>query len=439
VIKECNKQLVQALTFDSELIQQAFTDAIIFTSYDTCSLAVSLSFVVDKNDMSDKPRIMLVTGEVSGDRQGAFLASEIQACNGAVTLFGAGGDQMRATGVDIRVQTSHLGSVGFVESVPYIRPMRKVLKELTQAVDSMRPHAVVLIDNEVFNTAFARKLHRKGVPVIFYFAPQVWMWGTFRARSIAKIASMVITLLRPEDAVYRRYGARSAYVGYPLLDIVKPDSDPSPAFEKANLDMSRPTIALLPASRLQEIRNLAPRMFAAARRVRDRHPDVQFVLPVAVDHWRTMLDDCLRESGLRDSVSVIENMNYTILSQCKAAMVKSGTTTMEMAILGIPMVVTYRVRALSSWLIKRLVTVSFAAMPNILSGRRIVPELLQGEASAENLAHQTLRILEDEAYAEAMRGDLRQLRESLGEDGAIRRAARLILGTVSPHTHTKLP
>lgn len=386
--------------------------------------------------MNDEPRIMLVAGEVSGDRQGAFLASEIQTCNGTVSLFGAGGDRMRAAGVDIRVQTSHLGSMGFVESVPYIRPLHRVLKELTRAVDSMRPHAVVLIDKEMFNTAVACKLYNKGVPIIFYFAPQVWMWGAFRARYIAKIASMVITFLRPEDAFYRRYGARSTYVGYPLLDIVKPDSDPASAFEKAGLDISRPTIALLPASRLQEIRYLTPLMFAAARRVRERIPDAQFVLPVAIDHWRTRLDHCLRESGMQDSVSLIEYTNYTILSQCKAAMVKSGTTTMEMAILGVPMVVTYRLGALSAWLARRLVKVPFAAMPNILNGRRIVPELLQKEASVKNLADQTLRILEDEAYATAMRTDLRQLRKSLGEEGAIRRAAQLILSTVSHQGRT---
>ncbi|MCX7015261.1 MAG: hypothetical protein NTW86_22350 [Candidatus Sumerlaeota bacterium] len=226
-------------------------------------------------------KIMLVAGEVSGDRQAAFLSRAIRVRNKDALLFGAGGEEMHAAGVDIRVSTSHLGVVGVSESFRFLKPLYGVYKALGKLVRSERPDAVVLIDNEGFNTVFARSLRSEGIPVIFYFAPQVWLWGPWRARGIAKTASLILAVFPDEAEAYERAGARVAWIGHPLLDIVKTTGGGDSAFRRAGLDPSRPTVALMPGSRFHELQRLTPVMAAAARRLKERRPELQFVLPLS--------------------------------------------------------------------------------------------------------------------------------------------------------------
>lgn len=372
-------------------------------------------------------KIMLVAGEVSGDRQVALLGHALRQQDESLTLFGAGGEHMRAAGVDVRVQTSHLGVVGISEAFRYIRPLREVYHLLQAQVMDEHPDAVVLVDNEGFNTTFARFVKHQGIPVIFYFPPQVWLWGRWRARGIARLASLILATFPYEVPVYERVGARVKWIGHPLLDTVTPDEDASAAFRKAGLDPERPVMAMLPGSRYHELRQLLGIMLVAAHRILDRHPRMQFVLPLAADLWRDLIEETLHQAGMVNQVTVITRDVYTILSRCRAAMVKAGTGTLEMALLGVPMVVVYKMNRLSYNLGRWLLKTPYIAMPNILLGEALVPELRQRQVQADPLAAQALRLLEDEEWATAIRDGYTRIRQSLGTVGSISRAARLIL------------
>jgi lipid-A-disaccharide synthase len=382
-------------------------------------------------------KIMLVAGEVSGDRQVALLSRSLKDMDHSLRLFGAGGEKMREAGVDVRVQTSHLGVVGVSEAFRYIRPLREAFHILRETVLAEHPDAVVLVDNEGFNTAFARFVKQEGIPVIFYFPPQVWLWGRWRARGIARLADLILATFPYEVPVYERVGARVKWIGHPLLDIVKPAVDPEPALRCEGLDPDRPAMALLPGSRFHELRQHLPVMLAAAGQILERHPGMQFILPLAADLWREMIETELRQHSLNGQVTLVTHEEYTLLSCCRAAMVKAGTGTLELALLGIPMVVVYKMNRLSYNMGRWLLKTPYIAMPNILLDEPFVPELRQGQVRPDALAATALKLLEDEEYADDLRRGYRKMREALGSEGSVARAARLILDTAtngeSPH------
>ncbi|MBZ5585518.1 MAG: hypothetical protein LAQ30_25635 [Acidobacteriia bacterium] len=202
--------------------------------------------------MQEHFSILIVAGEVSGDRQGAFLARAILGLDPGVKLYGAGGDEMSQAGVDLRLRTSNLGSVGVQESLPYLWSLRRAFRRMKDLVKSERPDVAVLIDNETFSMALARTLKQQNIPVIFYFPPQVSLWGRWRTRQVVRVAGLIVAPFQAEVEAYRKAGARVVCGGHPLLDIVKPALDPTLAFTRVGLDPLRPTAALLPGSRVEE-------------------------------------------------------------------------------------------------------------------------------------------------------------------------------------------
>ncbi|MCC6355888.1 MAG: lipid-A-disaccharide synthase [Verrucomicrobiae bacterium] len=366
---------------------------------------------------------MLAAGEVSGDVQAAHLARAILAQAPHVRLFGAGGPRMAEAGVDVRIPTSHLGCVGLQESARFARPLYRALGQIKGLIGSEKPDAAVLVDNEGFNLMLARRLNRQGIPVIFYFAPQVWLWGKWRASSVAKLARLVIAAFPDEAEVYRHHGGRVAWFGHPLIDVVRaPDNCGQPGHPPDHR-----TIALMPGSRIQEIERLARPMLQAAKIIRATHPDMQVFLPVAAPHLLNRLRAAIADVRMEDCVRLIERDAYAHLSGCSVALMASGTATLEAALLGIPMVVAYRVSPVTYWLGRCLAHVQHIAMPNILLRERVVPELLQGDVRPERLATEALALLDSDGRADAMRRSLRRIRPLLGEVGAIARAAAAVV------------
>ncbi len=368
-------------------------------------------------------KIFLAAGEVSGDRQAAYLAEALWKHDPSLHLFGSGGERMRQAGVDLRLTTSHFGSVGFQESLRYLRPLRSVLSELRVMLLDERPDMAVLVDNEGFNGILARFLHKHDIPFAYYFPPQVWFWGEWRARAIARRAQLIIPAFEPELTIYRREGGNVEWFGHPLLDIVRHRIRPEIAFARRHLDPSRPTIALMPGSRFQELEQLTLPMLKAARIIRRDHPNLQIIMPVAAAHLRAMIDSRLRAAGMESEVTVVSEDVYECLSLCGCVLLSSGTATLEVALLGVPMVACYRVTPLTFFLGRQLVKSRFIAMPNILLNEPIVPELLQEEVTAERLAKEALAILGNPALADTMRRNLRRIRPHLGSEGVLRRVA----------------
>jgi len=351
----------------------------------------------------------MAAGEVSGDRQGAHLARAILTLDPNTILYGTGGEQMQAAGVDVRVLTVRYG-----------------------CVRSERPDLAVLIDNEGFNSVLAGFLRRQGIPFISYFPPQVWLWKRWGPRSIGESAAVIIAAFPAEAEVYRRQGARVAWFGHPLLDVVRPEPDAPAIFRSLGLDPAARTVCLMPGSRAQEIAHLARPMLRAARLLEERHPDLQLILPLAAAHLLESIQAALRDTAMESHVTVVTSHHYACLSRSSLALTASGTATLEIALLGVPMVVAYRVAPLTAFLGRRLLKVPFIAMPNILLDEAVVPEFLQREVTAERFASEALDILENPERAAEMRRKLAGVRSRLGQPGAVEKAAALVLKEAAP-------
>ncbi|HUL43151.1 MAG TPA: lipid-A-disaccharide synthase [Bacteroidota bacterium] len=372
-------------------------------------------------------RIFIAAGEVSGDRQAAYLARALRSQDPGIELYGSGGNRMREAGIDVRIQTSHLGCVGFQESLRYLHPLRKIMSSLHNLVLQDPPDLAVLVDNEGFNGMLAKFLGNRGIPFVYYFPPQVWLWGEWRARAIASRANLIIPAFQAESEIYQREGGTVQWFGHPLLDIVKPETDFHSAATASGLDPDRPILAIMPGSRFQEVEQLTSSLLGAARTILEKRPQYQIILPLAAPHLLSVLEQQIQAARMTDRVTIITQNVYTLLANSRLALLSSGTATLELALLGVPMVVGYRVKPVTYFLGKYLLRTRFIAMPNILLDQSVVPELIQDRVNSDRFATEAERILDDQAHANWIRSQLARIRPKLGYEGVLSRAASAIL------------
>jgi len=373
----------------------------------------------------------MAAGEVSGDRHASHLAREMLYQDPSIRLYGTGGEMMRAAGVEVIEQTAQYGSVGIQESIRFVKPLRRALRTIQTLVRNETPDLAVLVDNEGFNGVLARFLHREGIPFIYYFPPQVWLWGEWRARRIARSARMIFPAFFPEAEIYRREGGHVEWYGHPLLDIVGVRANPADIFRSLGLDASQRTIALMPGSRHQEIAELCNPILGAARLIIKQHPDIQLILPLAAPHLRSGIEHRIREAGLSSHVVIVTEHVYECLSRCTLVILSSGTATLEAALLGVPMVAAYRVSPITFAIGRAVVKTRFIAMPNILLNGPVVPEVIQDGVTPERLASLALDILDNPANHSRISNQLRQVRNILGSGRVIPRVAAAILKETS--------
>lgn len=376
-------------------------------------------------------KILMMAGEVSGDFQASFLVSALRQREPSMEIFGTGGAHMKNAGVRLLHETVHLSSVGFLEPVRHVLPLHGVYRDVTRVVREQKPHLAVLVDNQGFNLAVAKVLHSLSVPVVFYFPPQIWVGPLFFARSVARNSRLVISAFPVEARIYReKYGANAVSFGHPLLDIAKPSGDPDQALCALGLDPGKAVIGLMPGSRPQEVRVLVRPMLEAARIIKRRHPSAQFVLPVAADHLRPLLESAVESAGLRAEVRLVCGDFYTSLSRCEVVLACSGTATLELALLGVPSVVAYRLDPVSHWVARKLSITPYVAMPNVLLDDWVVPEIIQYKIDGKHFATRALEIMEEPERARRLRERLARIPEHLGSPGAAHRAADRILEEV---------
>lgn len=376
-------------------------------------------------------KILMAAGEVSGDMQGGFLAKTLLARDETLSLYGSGGPKMKAAGVDLRIETTHFSSAGVFEALPFIAPLRRILRRLQAMIRADRPDAAILIDNHGFNLMLAKFLKKEKIPVIYYFPPQACVASHLFAGGVARNSELIISSFEEEAAIYRQHGGRAVSLGHPLLDIAKPGPNPSSVLAQLGLDVSQPLMALMPGSRRQEVERLAGPMFGAATIIKRQIPGMQFLLPVASQKLRPRLEEIHRQSGCSEEIHYLEDDVYTCLSRCDLVMTTTGTATLEAALLGIPMVAVYRLHPISAWLGRRFSSTRYVALPNVLLDEWVVPELLQREVTADRLAHAALEILESPARQAEMRARFRELPGMLGQEGVLDRVAELVLNEVS--------
>jgi lipid-A-disaccharide synthase len=375
--------------------------------------------------------VLIVAGEASGDLHGADLAAQILARDPGCDLFGVAGERMRAAGVRALTRTEDIAGLGLAELASTIRRTLGVLRELKARLRSDRPDLVILIDFAEFNMSLAGAAKRAGVPVLYYITPQVWAWRRGRVARIIERTDRLAVVLPFEAEIYAGAGERVTFVGHPLLDRIAPARDGVAAaqdraatFKRHGLPAHTRLLALLPGSRRGEVRYLLRPMVEAARVLEADHgltPVIALAPTLALAQLREEVPVDL------DGIRVIEGDTYSIVAASELALTASGTATLETALLGCPMVVAYKVSPLTYVFARMLVRgVDFFAMPNILAGREVVPELLQSRVNARNLVRAAENLMVEPLRTET-REALLALRARLGEPGAAARVAAIAL------------
>ena len=366
---------------------------------------------------------MIVAGERSGDIYGAGLARALQQRLPGLEVFGCGGEAMREAAVDTAVDSHQIAIAGITEIVEGIPRVYRAFHKLLHEVDRRKPQLAILIDFPEFNLRLARQLKKRRIPVVYFVSPQVWAWRKRRIWKLkARIAKMIV-IFDFEEEIYRQAGVPVEYVGHPLVDMVRPHLTRDEFFAKVGLDPAVTTIALLPGSRRKEVITNLPIMLDAATRLTASRK-LQFVVAVAptIDsHWleTTMVECYVGRATVRTAVHV----TYDAMQHSDIAVVASGTATLEATLRERPMVVVYCVSGLT-WLVgKLLVDVPYYSMVNILARKELVPELMQHDFNAANVAQRVEYLLDHpEAREEMVRG-FQALKPRLGKGGAIERAA----------------
>lgn len=366
---------------------------------------------------------MLLAGEPSGDHHGALLARALRARLPGVRLSGLGGPAMAREGVELLAGLDDLAVMGFVEVARRIRFFRGLERRVRTHLEREGVDLVVPIDYPGFNMRAARHAHSRSIPVLYYIAPQVWAWKAGRARTLAEVADRVAVILPFEEEVLHAAGAPAVFVGHPLLE--RPDDVP-PAeafFRTTGLDPLRPVLALLPGSRPQEVsRHLEP-FLDTVRVLRGRGIDLQ----AAVARGETVPERMYASVHRETDVKLVHQAR-ALLRHATAGIVKSGTSTLEAALEGLPFVVAYRTNPLTFAIARRVVRVDHVALANLVAGKRVVPELLQDEVRAERLADEVAPLLDTDSEAREVQGEgLAGIRGALGTAGASERVADLAL------------
>ena len=369
------------------------------------------------------PPLLIIAGEISGDQHGAEMVRCLREEFPDLSIFGVGGDHLRAVGVETLFDIEALNVVGLVEVLAKIPSGLLMARQLLRVAYDRGTRVVVVIDAPGFNLPFARWAKQGGLRVVYYVSPQIWAWRRNRVHKVARRVEKMLTLFPFEVPFYAAAGVDAEYVGHPFLDRLHGLPGRRDAAQALGLDEKRPIVALLPGSRRREVDSLLQPMLTALELVRDQLPEVQGVLPVA-----PTVSDPVRQivSGFSGTLKVVDQQSLTALCAADFAWVASGTATLEAGLIGTPMVIAYRVNRLTAWLAKRLLKVPHIGLINIVAGRRIVPELLQDAVSPRAMADLALSPLRDPAENRRIRDELTALRATMGEGGGSRRAAASI-------------
>ncbi|MBE0644244.1 MAG: lipid-A-disaccharide synthase [Bacteroidetes bacterium] len=374
---------------------------------------------------SDAPRIMIIAGEASGDLYGARLIQAYRTLHPETEFFGIGGDLMREEGAELLYHISQTAIMGFVEVAKHYPFLKEMFNHCEQQYRERRPDAVVLIDYPGFNLRFARKVKEAGGRVLYYISPQVWAWGKNRARKMVGLIDHLACVFPFEEKLFNDIGIPTTFVGHPLLEILETVERDS-FLAKHGLPADRPILGLFPGSREQEIHRLLPAMLEGAERVRE-----QTGCSIAVGAAR--LPDSIYEPYLRSvyDVYLLRDATHPLMQHSHAAVVASGTATVETAWYETPMVIVYRASWLNYQIGKRLINVDNIGMVNILAGKRIIPELLQDDVQPAYIAQYALPYFENEKLRSDTIANLRRVKEQMGSAGASRHTADILEGLVN--------
>lgn len=363
----------------------------------------------------------IIAGEASGDLHASHLIREIRQLDPSVVIRAWGGDRMAAQGADIVKHYKELDFMGFLEVVAHLPAIIRNLKLCKKDILAFKPDVLVLVDYPGFNLRIAQFAHKKGIKVVYYISPQVWAWKRKRAFIIRRAVDRMLVVLPFEQDFYKQFGVKADFVGHPLLDELAVAQAPSPDWKKQHGLDERPLIALLPGSRKQEIK----RMLVTMREMSCLFTDYQFVIAAAPSVEQGIYAKYIQGYDLKWVV----NHTYNLLKHAQAALVTSGTATLETALLGVPEVVCYKGNLFSYYIARHLVKVKYISLTNLIMDKPIVAELIQGAFTVANLKTELDQLLNDEQLRKDLLEEYALLREKLGKQGASKRAAAIVVQT----------
>lgn len=364
--------------------------------------------------MRSAPRIVFSAGEPSGDLHAAGVLRELRRRVPGLRARGLGGRLLAEAGAGLDLDYGELALIGLGDIPARLRSLRAAQRLLGKALDEA--DLLVCVDYAGFNRPLARRARRRGVPVVYYICPKVWVWGAWRAAGLASLCELMLPILPFEVELWRSAGARTRFVGNPVLDYLPPPGRPG----------DTGLVAVLPGSRDGELRQLLPVLVGAAWRMRDRRPGLRFLLPSATDEIRRRTLERLRLIDGGGILEPVEGDFHQVLRGCGLALTASGTATLEVACLGVPQLIVYRVDPLTELFARAVIRTPWVGLPNLVAGREVAPELLQAALTPSSLARRALELLGSPAELRRQREEGLRVRELLGGPGAAARAAAAI-------------
>ncbi|KAF0188294.1 MAG: lipid-A-disaccharide [Desulfobulbaceae bacterium] len=373
-------------------------------------------------------KVMIIAGEASGDLHGARLVQAMRQRQPGLIFCGMGSRELVAAGVEVLFDASRIAVVGLVEVLTHFSDILTAMQILSKRMREDPPDLLILIDFPDFNLKLAKKAKKLGIPIFYYISPQVWAWRTGRVKTIQRLVDTMAVILPFEEAFFRSRGVKAHYVGHPLLDSVKVTHNREAFCQRHGINPSHTLVGLLPGSRHKEIASLLPDFLATARRLPGKYEkQFVFLLPVAAtiseeDLWKNGLENYAAEIDIH----LIREGRYDMMAACDAVVAASGTVTLELAILGIPMVVVYRVSPHTYFIGRLLIRhMQFFSLVNLIAERGVVPELLQDEVTPGNIETELVRLLFDKKASREVKQGLTEVRVKLGAPGASAHAADL--------------
>lgn len=369
-------------------------------------------------------KIMFSAGEASGDTHAASVAKALRELDPSVTMLGMGGQLMAKEGVRIVYDIKDLGVIGIVEIIKALPKFFKLRTYLKQIMIHEKPDLLVCVDYPGFNMKLAKVAHDLGIPVIYYIAPTIWAWHKSRGKDIKKYVTKVASIFPFEAKAYEDFACDVEFVGHPLLDIVKAEFSKEEAYSYFGASPQNKNILLMPGSRKQEVASLLDIMMDGAKDLQADMPNLAFFLPRAHTISREDLENILAKYPI--PVTITEGHTYDLMQICDVCLAASGTATLETALMELPTVLLYRLSPLTYGLGKLLVDLEFVGLPNIVAGKQVIPELLQGDVTSSNIVKEVKPMLNDAQYRTEMIHNLKNVKTALGGPGAVKRVAQLI-------------
>lgn len=373
---------------------------------------------------SPNNKLLIITGEVSGDLIGASLIRELKSLQPELIITGIGGDRMKSSGMNLIYHSDQMAILGFVEVIKHLPFIRQVRKKIIETVIQENIRCVVLIDYPGFNLNIAKKLKERGIKIIYYVSPQIWAWAKGRVKKVQRFVDKMLVVFPFEVEFYNNEKVNVEYVGHPLVERISQYNffSKEDFFAKYNLDEEKKTLLVMPGSREQEVKEIFPETIKAADMLAKK-----FDLQVVVAKSKNIDAKVFRDLSVSEKFTLIEDHNYELMKYSYFGIIKSGTSTLEAGYFTLPMVVVYKTSSLTYLIGKQLIKLDKIGMVNILLDKMVVPELIQNEANSENIFNTTSKIISDEKIYQTIKHKLEFVKEKLGSGGASKKAAKTIL------------